>query len=763
MSTVRPWRHRHAALSWCCSITLFSGSTRPALARLGHYKVSSGSRSRKGSFNSRKSSFNSKKEKPSEKKDDTEEKDKSEEKDESEEKDKSEKKADSISMEQSNLTSGVGKVTANEKLKYFRRKRQNDPMQLIDDPIVDTADLEPAPRAFSGSDDTADLDPHNKIKPVTFAVNLGTKRQSLWGSYHIALEEHPDKRDAADADVVFVQYSNAQAAAGGTQFFMRRVDTYDGGEQFQYQDETQEYDTDTGAFTQKEQMEIRSQAEFFRSLSDETLFPPRSPERPYVVQMNGEYNVGPSLRNFIQKRAVGLRAKEGSSELGGDFLFINFERLMHDQEQNTTRHALPGVTFPYGNCARAKELEPLKMVSKTSASGGGGTISFIKRDDLDEEAAKKTEKVNKLQPSAFGQEDDSNGKTFFLTGRWHSNKNPRAPTRLNMDKTFAAFYAAQNIKSEADFFGLHRTPTTFSLAQFVNKRSFATSPSSFVHNSTIVSQNLQEVGISASTATGTRQSRQQELLWSSSCISPPLRIVCDRLETKTDAPEVLRDLFDRVPYENLMQDTVYSAFTRGHCRDSERLGAILAAGSVPVIFANRITLPYAQLIDWERLVVRVDESALDGTARGAEAVISKIRASWQRDGGEWPPRDRLVRVSPASSSSEEKKDHHQENKSSKSSEEKKNPEDDGVAELRAEYVLPPAMLRKRAEIKRVYNKYFLDEGEKCITKKIDSMLRALRRTIDNVIASPPEISRMIPEIEAEASKDATNNKWFYFL
>ena len=47
---------------------------------------------------------------------------------------------------------------------------------------------------------------------------------------------------------------------------------------------------------------------------------------------------------------------------------------------------------------------------------------------------------------------------------------------------------------------------------------------------------------------------------------------------------------------------------------SAHVSEALNACSIPVIIADGLTLPYAQLIDWDTACVRISESVLDGMA-----------------------------------------------------------------------------------------------------------------------------------------------------
>ncbi|CAD7971422.1 unnamed protein product [Amoebophrya sp. A25] len=163
-------------------------------------------------------------------------------------------------------------------------------------------------------------------------------------------------------------------------------------------------------------------------------------------------------------------------------------------------------------------------------------------------------------------------------------------------------------------------------------------------------------------------------------------------------------------------------------------------------------MPFSQLIDWERIVVRIDENLLRSrTAEAARTVLDRLRQAWLRDGGSWPPTERVTAATDST----------------------------GASFLRVEYVLPEAVQRKQAEICRVYRKYFSGETQPqllnghqahgyseedaattprppgqsgCMYTKVTSLLKSLRRVIADTAKTPSPISRMLLDEHADESK-----------
>ena len=70
----------------------------------------------------------------------------------------------------------------------------------------------------------------------------------------------------------------------------------------------------------------------------------------------------------------------------------------------------------------------------------------------------------------------------------------------------------------------------------------------------------------------------------------------------------------RVRYMQSLVDSAFVLVPHGDGRWNFRFSEVIGAGAVPVVIADGLTLPYAQLIDWDMACVRISESVLDGMA-----------------------------------------------------------------------------------------------------------------------------------------------------
>ncbi|CAD7971424.1 unnamed protein product [Amoebophrya sp. A25] len=335
-------------------------------------------------------------------------------------------------------SAGIGDAGAADWLKK-RSNRKYDRREIDDDPPLDTTEFNPPLPPFGPSrSDTADLDPKNELQPVSFFMG-----EAHWGSlfdgYGAGLKTHPNGVQSADkADVVFLVWLiNGMPGDHANSDFTDIADGLDAVEPTFVEEKSETERSSSGStLVHKKEGSAAGSAQrrekmfvtFLRSLLDKKRYPQRSPSRPYALVMNGLYFPVPELMQLVEKRAVGRRGNETSTT--GDFLFVNIERLQHDQKPNTTRIDLPGVTVPQTTCQIIAPPAELPLVG-----------------DL------------KLKPGSA-----LDGRTFFVAGRASSNMRLIAPTRRDLAQTFAKWYAEHKIHDEVDFFGVSRNATQNSAA-----------------------------------------------------------------------------------------------------------------------------------------------------------------------------------------------------------------------------------------------------------------------------------------------------------
>lgn len=70
-----------------------------------------------------------------------------------------------------------------------------------------------------------------------------------------------------------------------------------------------------------------------------------------------------------------------------------------------------------------------------------------------------------------------------------------------------------------------------------------------------------------------------------------------------------------------LYDSAYVLVPRGHGRWTYRFSEAMGACSIPVVMADGLTLPYEEMIDWSRAIIRLPESL---AKEGAQAIIDKL-------------------------------------------------------------------------------------------------------------------------------------------